>query len=676
MFHKLLKIYLHTSILKENKMKIQEKVINNLRVLSCETISNAGSGHSGIALSAAPILYSLYANHIQVNPQNPHSLFRDRFVLSAGHGSALLYSTLHMFGYNISTQDLKQFRVLGSKTPGHPEIKTPGVDCSTGPLGQGVASAVGLAIAERHMASIFNKKDIALIDNYTYALVGDGCLMEGVANEALSLAGTLKLNKLIVLYDCNKVSLDSAVDITFAQDTKKVFEGYGFNVIEVVDGNDAKQISVAITAAKRANKPSLIIVNTRIGFGSMNEGSHKSHGDVLDADAIQELKNKFYMTSNAFSLLPEVKDSLRINKNRWVNIQQQWDKKIKNYEKLYNSDYKKLQRMLSDDFSALSDVFRDFKHTKNISMRDAGKLILNKINEFYPNIIGGSADLSSSTKTYLDDEKNFNLTPSGKNIFYGVREFAMGAIANGISLYGGLRTFASTFSVFSDYLKNAIRMSSLMNIPTLYVFTHTGFESGGDGPTHQAYEHIAGLIAMPNLHVFKPCNFEEAKAGYYHAFNSKNPTALILSRGTVGYIASSMADALKGGYILSAEDKKKKLDGIFLSSGSECEIILQAKELLKNNYNIRVVSLPCTELFDAQPKKYIEKVIPSACKNVMSVEMGSTMQWYKYVPKEGLIHGIDVHGESGTVESLKEHFGFTPDKIAQQMIRLIKKNKK
>ncbi len=644
-------------------MKINDSAVNNLRVLSCDLVNNAKGGHIGIALSAAPIMYSLYADGMNVNPDNANSIFRDRFVMSAGHGSALLYATLHMFGYDIKTEDLKKFRVLDSITPGHPELGTPGVDCASGPLGQGVASAVGMAIAERFMSETFNKPDIKLIDNYTYALVGDGCLMEGVGNEALSLAGTLGLNKLIVIYDENKSSMDSKTSVDFTQNTKKVYEGFGFNVIDVKDGNSVDQISLAIKEAKKSDKPSLVIVHSEIGYGTKQVGTPNAHNFMLLPEEFENLKKTFEITNKPFEILPSVLKEIKKIQKRYADVQKSWDSKLKEYQKKYATDYVKLQRFMGGDFSGVKTILEKLTSDREMSIRDAGHIVFNEICKFYENIIGGTADVSKSTKAFIADGGNFNIEDKGRNIFYGVREFAMSAIANGISLYGGLRTFVSTFTIFSDYLKPAMRMSALMEQPVMYLFSHDGLEAGGDGPTHQPIDQLTMMRAIPNAYMFKPADFNETKAAYMFAMTSKYPTAIVQSRNNVKNHDNDMEDALKGGYIISNE-KKGKLNGILMSCGSEIELALETQqELWKKGVNTRVVSIPCTKLFEEQSESYKNKVLAKDSKIVV-VEMGSSLSWGKYMANGDAIC-LDQFGKSASVGALKQHFGFTVENIVK-----------
>ena len=631
--------------------------VNNLRTLGCDAIMNVKGGHSGIVLSAAPIMWSLYSHALNVNPKKPDSLFRDRFVLSAGHGSALLYAALHMFGYDIKINDLKKFRHLGSITSGHPEMGTAGVDCATGPLGEGVATAVGMAMAERFMAATFNKKDIELFNNYTYALVGDGCLMEGVANEALSLAGTLKLNKLIVLYDENKSSLDSNTNLTFTQNTRKVFEGYGFNVIDVEDGNSVEDINKAIDLAKKSDRPNLIIVHTEIGYASKNQGGSEAHAFIFQEEDYGELKNTLGIQVNKFEVLDCVQKEASKSQKRYASCQKLWDDNLKKYKKKYPVDYAKLQRFMAQDFTKAGDLLSSLRTDKDISIRDAGKQVLNILCSYYDNIVGGAADLSKSTKTIIDNGGQFNLDPTGRNILYGVREFAMASITNGLALYGGVRPFASTFTVFSDYMKPAMRMSALMKLPVLYILSHDGLDSGGDGPSHQPIEQLDGLRAMPNTYVFKPTDLEETKAAYVWGLNNHCPTIIVQSRNVSKEQNNTTEDALKGGYVISKECNSE-LDGVLLACGTEVSLAIDTQsELKKKGINVRVVSMPCARIFDEQKESYKNKILPKGVK-VVAFESASGMSWYKYIKYGGTVFSLNEFGASGPFKELREYFKF------------------
>lgn len=652
---------------------IDNVCVNNLRVLACQMIEKANSGHPGIVLGATPILYNLYAHHLNVSPNLPHIL-RDRFVLSAGHGSAMLYSILHAFGYNISMEDLKTFRQLNSVCAGHPEREIElGIEATTGPLGQGVSNAVGLAIAEKHLASVFNVKDCKLFDNYTYVLVGDGCLMEGVANEALSLAGTLKLNKLIVIYDYNKITIDGKIDQTFTQNTKQVFEGYGFNVLTVKDGNNLQEINLAIKKAKKSSKPTLIMVNSIIGFGSVLAGTEKVHGSPLGAEIMQKLQDTLNMHTQPFEILPQVKEHLSKLQERFKQVENMWNKKLEYYKLNYPHMYEKLQNYLNNNFDDLESVLKSVTYNKEkLSTRVAGGLVLKALTEKYENIIGGTADLSSSTKTVVSNSQKFSPnTPQGRNIMYGVREFAMSCITNGIAMYGGLVPFASTFFVFSDYCKSGIRSAGLMNLKTLYIFTHDSIGVGEDGPTHQSVEQLTTFRATPNVTVYRPCNLDETKAGFYLALKNNNPTLLILTRQDLLNFKSSFKDAQKGGYIISQEEGK--LDVILIATGSEVELCLKAKEKLsKQKIGVRVVSMPSFEIFEMQSNAYKEKVLPASCQKRIAVEAGASLSWYKYVGNNGVIIGVDSFGKSGKIEDVYNYFNITVDNIVKNVNKITK----
>lgn len=649
--------------------------INNLRVLANDMISNAKSGHPGIALGATPICIAIQKQMKSGSKYSNHIL-RDRFVLSAGHGSSMLYAMLHLLGYNISIEDLKKFRQIGSVTPGHPEVGvTDGVDVSTGPLGQGVANAVGLAVAEKYLASVFNKPDIALFDNYTYCVVGDGCLMEGIANEALSFAGTNNLNKLIVVYDSNNITIDGDTKQTFTQNTKKVLEGYGFNVICVENGNDVKSIEQAIIQAKLSNKPSFIEVKTKIGFGSPLEGNAKVHGSPLKEDALAELRKNLGIQSESFEVLPQTKEYFTELANLKNADFEKVNAKLEEYKNKYKEEYNTLQKYLSGATN-VAEVLQSLVCEEDLSTRDLSSLVLNYLSKEYTNIIGGTADVSASTKAYIKDGGNFGVENyNGKNIYYGIREHAMSAISNGIALYGGLKPFASTFFAFSDYMKNAIRMSALMDLPVTYILSHDSIAVGEDGPTHQCVEHLTQFRAMPNINVFRPCNMEETKAGYVTALTGSKPTILALSRQVLPHLRSTMQDALCGGYIISKEPKNN-LDAIIIATGSEVQFAIQAQANLKDKgYSVRVVSMPCVELFDNKPNAYKEMVLPSKVVNRISVEAGSTLCWYKYVGLNGASIGVNEFGLSAKEKDLYNHFNITVENIVETTINVINNNK-
>lgn len=634
-------------------MKNDNLCVNALRILSMDEINNAKSGHPGIALGSAPILYSLYAKVLNVTPKDEKHLLRDRFVLSAGHGSALLYATLHSMGFNFSKDDLKSFRSINSRCPGHPECESDNaIDASTGPLGQGLANAVGMAIAEKHLASIFNKPDYKLFDNYTYCLVGDGCLMEGISHEALSLAGTLKLNKLIVIYDCNNVSLDDSTSATFKQNTKMVFQGYGFNVIEVKDGNNVDKITKAIKRAKLSQtKPTLVIVNTIIGYGSSLAGSSKVHGAPLGEDETLKLRSKLGVIGEPFEINAKAQEHFETIKSRFDDVKKEFDERMQTYKKNYPSDYRILNMYLKNDFSDVDNYISKLEN-KNTSSRVASGEILNIIADNYSNLIGGCADVMSSTKAQIYSA-NFHENPVGRNIMFGVRELAMSAIANGISLYGCLTPFVSTFMAFADYLKPALRMSALTSRRVLYVLTHDSLMVGKDGPTHQPIEQMAMFRAQPNTYTFRPADYTETCASYSVALNLNAPSVMVLSRQDLEPLQSNYESAKQGAYVIKEESKK--LDIILIATGSEVKVALDvAKELEETSgLGVRVVSMPCMELFDKQPDAYKEKIVN---KNIptFSIELSSDCSFYKYINNGEAISAFDF-GKSGVpTDILKE----------------------
>lgn len=649
--------------------------VNNLRVLANDMISNAKSGHPGIALGATPICIAIQ-KQMKSSAKYSNHILRDRFVLSAGHGSSMLYAMLHLMGYNVTIDDLKKFRQLDSATPGHPEVGvTDGVDVSTGPLGQGVANAVGLALAEKYMAAKYNKSDINLFDNYTYCVVGDGCLMEGIASEALSFAGTNKLNKLIVLYDSNNITIDGDTKQTFTQDTKKVMEAYGFNVLFVENGNDVASIESAIEQAKLSDKPSFIEVKTKIGFGSVLEGNAKVHGSPLKDDALAELRANLGVNTNPFEIMPEAqeyyKELINLKACDFENVNQ----RLEDYKSKYPQEYNKLENYLENNID-VEKVLTSLNCEEDYSTRDLSSMVLNALANEYDNIVGGTADVSASTKAYIKEGGNFGVDNyAGRNIFYGIREHAMGAISNGIALYGGLKSFASTFFAFSDYMKNAIRMSALMNLPVTYILSHDSIAVGEDGPTHQCVEHLTQFRATPNINVFRPCNMEETKAGYVTALTDIKPTILALSRQVLPHLHSTMQDALCGGYII-AKEPLQKLDAIIIATGSEVQFAIQAQQKLSIlGYSVRVVSMPCMELFDKQKNSYKESVLPSAVINRVSVEAGSTLCWYKYVGLNGKAIGVDEFGLSGKEKDVYNYFNITVKNIVDSVVNVIKCNK-
>lgn len=662
-------------------MNINQKAVNALRILSADQVQKANSGHPGLPLGAAPIAYSLWANNMNHNPKNPNWKNRDRFVLSAGHGSSLLYSLLHMFGYGLSLDDLKSFRQFGSLTPGHPEYKhTAGVESTTGPLGAGVSTAVGMAMAEAHLAAKFNKDGYPIVDHYTYALTGDGCLMEGVAYEALSLAGTLKLDKFIVLYDSNKITIEGDTDLAFTEDVAARFEAFGYQVQVVEDGNDLEAIDAAIAKAKAdKERPSLIICKTQIGYGCPAKvGKASAHGEPLGEDNIVELR-KFLGWENqtAFEVDAEIYDHYKDLAEEGANKEEAWKAMFAEYATKYPEEAK-----LWDEYFAKPDVTKIIDseaywahENKAMATRAVSGDIINKLKDVYPNLVGGSADLAPSNKTEMKGQGFFSATDrSGRNIHFGVREMAMTAITNGIYLHGGLNPYCATFFVFSDFMKPMIRLSSLMGLPVTFVLTHDSIGVGEDGPTHEPIEQLAMLRSIPNLNVFRPADYTETAAAWASAIGSEaTPTAIVLTRQNLPQLEGSSKEAFKGGYILAEAANKDKIDLIIMASGSEVELAVGAKEELeKEGKSVRVVSVPCMDVFEAQSPEYIEEVLPSAVRTRLAVEAANPMPWYKYVGLDGGVVGMDTFGASAPAKVLFEHFGFTVANVVEKAKALVK----
>ncbi len=650
-------------------MNNKELAVNTIRVLSSECIDRSNSGHPGIALGAAPIAYTLFANHLVFNPKNPGFKNRDRFVLSAGHGSALYYVLLHLFGYDLSMEDLKSFRQLGSRTPGHPEaFCTPGVEVSTGPLGQGIANAVGMAIAEKRLAAKFNREGFNVVDHYTYALCGDGCLQEGIAYEAASLAGTLKLNKLIVLYDKNNITIEGGTDLAFTEDVAKRHEAQGWKVITVKDGTNLAEISKAIARAKKqTQKPTLIICNTKIGYGSPLQGSEASHGAPLGEKNTQLLKENLGYNYPPFTVPEEIKPLLKKTIAKGKRIEKQWNLLMQAYAKAYPAEAEEFEKWLSDEIFELDYAQILKPATGAEATRSSGSNVLNALANSIPNLFGGSADLGPSNKSIMKNREWFSASnPNGSNVHYGIREHAMAAISNGIAMHGGLIPYCATFFAFSDYMKNAIRVSALMSARVIYIFSHDSIGVGEDGPTHQPIEQLVALRSIPNINVLRPSDAIETAYAWITALKSNCPSALVLSRQNLPQSGLSGEGALKGGYVLAKESKPTP-DCILIASGSEVELCLKAKEaLLLEGIDARVVSMPCMEIFDSQSEEYKQSVLPSAVKARVCVEAGSSYSWYKYAGDNGKLICIDEFGKSGNSKQLFPHYGFTAENVCQK----------
>lgn len=659
--------------------KIDQMAINTIRLLSAEAVQKANSGHPGMPMGAAPTAYELWANHMKHNPANPRWVNRDRFILSAGHGSMLLYSLLHLFGYGLEMEDIKSFRQFESKTPGHPEYgHTLGVEVTTGPLGQGIANGVGMAMAEAHLAAVFNRPGFDIVDHYTYVLSGDGCMMEGVSSEAASLAGTLGLGKLIVLYDSNSITIEGSTDIAFREDVAKRYGAYGWQVIKVDEGNDTDSIGKAIEEAKsELNKPSIIIITTRIGYGCpARQGKASAHGEPLGEENIRFTKEFLQWTSDEpFTVPEEVRSHMDFIKKRLTGYEKEWNNKWNSYRSKYTAladEWVRWQKNIIPMDFLKDNRFWEFEEKPSATRISSGE-VLNRLSAVLPNLIGGSADLAPSTKTIMKDRADFSIdNRTGSNLHFGVREHAMGAIANGLAVHGGLRPYISTFFVFSDYMKPAMRLSALMRLPVTYVLTHDSIGVGEDGPTHQPVEHLAAIRSIPNFVVFRPADAKETAAGWFSAVTRNDgPTALILSRQNLPYIKETGSEALKGAYILR-DSGKVTPDIILMASGSEVSIVYEAaKQLKERDIAARVVSMPSWELFEMQSLEYRKRVLPDNVRARLAVEAGSSFGWHRYVGLDGDIISIDTFGASAPAERLFKEYGFTVENVVERAIHIL-----
>ena len=653
--------------------------INTIKVLSAEAVQKAKSGHPGIALGAAPMAYTLWAKELKHNPKNTDWVDRDRFVLSAGHGSALLYSLLHVFGYGLTIEDMKNFRQFGSLTPGHPEYKhTKGVETTTGPLGQGIANAVGMAMAEKHLAAKFNKEGFNVVDHYTYALCGDGCLQEGVAYEATSLAGTLGLSKLIVLYDSNHITIEGDTDTAFTDDVCKRFEAMDWQVICVADGTDVEAIKKAIEVAKaEITKPSLIKIETKIGAGSPNkEGKASAHGEPLGVEELALLKKNIgWEYEEEFFVPEEVKESMASIIKAGEEKEESWNKLFEEYKKAYPELAKEWDTWFSGEVDKELLDSEDFwtYDDKATATRASSEIVLQKVSKIVPNLFGGSADLAPSNKSVMKDREYFSKSnPEGSNIHYGIREFAMSAIANGMAVHGGIRPYIATFFVFSDYMKSGLRMSALMGLPVVSILTHDSIGVGEDGPTHQPIEQLIALRSIPNYTVFRPYDTKETAAAWYAALTrNTSPTGLVITRQNLPVLPETGKEALKGAYILKDSEK---VDVILMASGSEVELIYKAYDVLKEKgIGARVVSMPSWELFEEQSDEYKESILPKNVTARVAVEAGIDFGWHKYTGFDGEIISLTSFGASAPAGQLFEHFGFTVDNVVEKAMKVVKK---
>jgi transketolase len=649
-----------------------EQRINAIRFLSVDAVQKANSGHPGMPLGAAATAYTLWTKHLRFNPKDPAWFNRDRFILSAGHASMLLYSLLYLTGYDVTMDDLKSFRQLGSKTPGHPEAHhTPGVEVTTGPLGQGFANAVGFAIAEAHLGVMYNR-DQEIVDHYTYVMCSDGDMMEGVSSEAASMAGHLKLGKLIAIYDDNKVSLAAKTDVTFTEDIPKRFEAYGWHVqyIDLEYGNDVATLDRAITEAKsETERPSFVVVRTHIGYGSPKQDSFKSHGEPLGPDDVKATKETlgwplqpdFYVPDGVLKFYREDVGG------RGGELQAEWQRKFDEWKGENRQLAEQLERTLGNKApNNLPWPKIDKSNGDNVATRDTGGMVMNAICTAVPELVGGSADLDPSTKTYLKDQGDFQpYNYGGRNIHYGVREHGMAGINNGIALHGGLLPFGATFMNFLDYMKGSVRLACINKIRCYYVLTHDSVFLGEDGPTHQPIEHLAHMRATPNLMVVRPADaLETLEAWKLMIDASEGPWALVLTRQKVPYLGDRKADVARGAYIL--QDTNGTPDLIFIATGSEVALAAQAAGLLKERgMQARVVSMPCWELFGAQPQEYRDEVLPPDVTARMSIEAAATFGWERWIGSRGYAYGIDHFGASAPASAIAKEYGFTPEHIAQ-----------
>ena len=649
-------------------------IANTIRGLSVDGVAAANSGHPGMPLGMADVCAVLWSEHMNFNPKNPKWLNRDRFILSAGHGSMLIYSLLHLYGYDLSMDDLKAFRQWGSKTPGHPEnFVTAGVETTTGPLGQGVANAVGFALAEASLAARYNREGSEIIDHYTYVVAGDGCLQEGISHEACSFAGHNKLGKLIMLYDSNNITIDGPTHISFTEDTRKRFEAYGWQVLEI-DGHDYDQINAAIAEAKKEkSKPSIIICKTIIGFGSPNRaGTSKAHGEPFPAEEIELMKEKLGLPKDKSFFVPnEISDLRAKTQEKGQNLENQWNELWENYKNKNQEAAKELENSIKGEISKEALDIPQFGSEKAIATRSASGTVLNHIAKYIPQLMGGSADLTPSNNTLPAGEESFSPeNPKGRYIRYGVREHGMAAIMNGMALHGGVLPYSGTFFVFSDYMRPAMRMSALMEQQVVYVLTHDSIGLGEDGPTHQPEAHLWAYRTIPNMTVIRPMDANETAEAWKSALkNKKGPTCLVLTRQNLpvydraGLGWAKSEEAQKGGYVL-CEDKD--FEAIIIATGSEVELAVEAKaKLNEQGVKVRIVSMPSTNIFDEQSQEYKESVLPKNILKRVAVEAGVTLGWYKYVGLEGRVIGLDRFGASAPYKTLYKEFGITTDAIVE-----------
>ena len=659
-------------------MDISNLSIATIRSLGIDTINKANSGHPGMVLGSAPALYTLFNKELNIYNKEAEWINRDRFVLASGHASALLYSMLHLTGFDVTIDDLKNFRQLNSRTPGHPEIEmTHGVDASSGPLGQGIPMAAGMAMAEKFLASQYNKENFDIIDHYTYVLCGDGDMQEGVTYEAASLAGHLSLGKLIVLYDANKVTLDGPLSMSFSENVKKRYEACNWQVLEVKDGNDINEIHKAIKKGKKEQfKPTLIIVNTVIGFGSANQGTNKVHGAPLGKEDGKNAKLSYGFDHDEFYVPEEVyedfkKKTIKRGKSKF----NKWNKLFNEYKEQYPTEAKQLEDAIAGKYSLnIDELLKNYPVGHNDATRNTSLEVIQEVAKQNPTFLSGTADLASSTKTKIKDEDDFSVENyNGRNLLFGIREFAMVAIMNGMTLHKGVKVSAGGFLVFSDYFKAAVRMACLMKLPIILPLSHDSIAVGEDGPTHQPIEQFAMLRSIPNMHVIRPGDAVEMAAAWKLAIEStENPTALILTRQNVETMENSSVEGVsKGAYVIGKEENH--LDAIIIASGSEVNLAMKAKKvLLEKGIDVRVVSMPCQEFFDQQDEQYKEAVLPNAMRKRLSVEMASSFGWHKYVGLDGITMSINEFGKSAPAQDVIQSYGFTVDGVVENIEKLLK----
>ena len=654
---------------------MSQQSVNAIKVLGVDAINKAKSGHPGVVMGAAPMAYSLFAKHLRVNPKKTDWINRDRFVLSAGHGSMLLYSLLHLSGFeDVSLEEVKNFRQWGSKTPGHPEFgHTKGVDATTGPLGQGISTAVGMALAERYLAAKYNKEGYELFDHYTYVICGDGDIMEGVASEAASFAAVQKLNKLVVLYDSNDICLDGETRDAFSENVRNRYEAYGWNTILVEDGADVEAVNVAIEKAKQSDKPTLIEVKTIIGAGSPNkQGTNGVHGAPLGDEETALFRKEIGWNYEPFEIPEEVYADFKVNvADRGETANNEWEKLYNEYKEKFPELAAELEEVLSrEDIKHLSKESFSFKNVGEAqATRNSSQDAINSIAKVLPTFFGGSADLSHSNMTFIKGEGlQDDAHRTERNIQFGVREFAMATVLNGMMLHGGVRVFGGTFFVFSDYLKAALRLSALQNLPVTYVFTHDSIAVGEDGPTHEPIEHLASLRTIPNTYVFRPADATETQAAWYLAQNvNDKPTSIVLTRQNLPVLEnSSFEKVAKGAYVVY--ETSSDFDTILIATGSEVALAISvAQELEKEGMKVRVVSMPSIELFEEQTSEYKEAILPRSIRRRVSLEMGNTALWYKYVGLDGLAIGINKFGASAPANKVIEEYGFSVEKVVARI---------